>query len=249
MKITDYMDNAMAIVTAELAERYRLGIPTGNDLSCYWDHNADRDGRGGYVEIDMMTLGVSVNDFLVMAGAEKANGANTMALVFDEGVIKWSKDEGLDSHYTTNEDARFYQDIVERFPEYRKYLAETIQIGMFTVQEPVRMAHESIHDLSDDERFDVYATLIRVAHELGLRDLHMGNWGFRGKDLTAPVIFDFSDRREPGSYARWHRLNTQFEWNDWECWREYDQALQQILDGLNESEPDTDDDGDFNSEF
>ena len=230
MKITDYMQNAMDILRAEFDFREN----DGQDEPAY---------LGGYRDRPIFTLGVEVDDFLVMAGAETAHGANSMALVFDEGVIKWSKGDELDSHYTTNEDARFYHMTVERFPKYQKYLAETIQVGMFTVQEMIRPSRELMFDLSDDERFNLYATIIRVAHDLGLRDIHMGNWGFRGRDLTTPVIFDFSDRTNTKSVMHWHRLNPQFEWDDWNIARDYTMHLEQMLSDLNDfAEDDGDDD-------
>jgi hypothetical protein len=245
MKITDYMQNAMNILRAEFDYRGSMGQDQPGNLDEIWDDTVVRSHRpwpGGYVDRPIYTLGVEVNDFLVMAGAQKASGANTMALVFDDGVIKWSGRDGLESHYTTDEDASFYQDLVERLPKYRKYLAETIQVGMFTVQELIRPAGwdglrpagEVINDLNDDERFDVYATLIRVAYDMGIRDVHMGNWGFRGDDLSTPVIFDFSSRRAPGSVMTWERLNPQFNWSDWNVAADYNSHLQGMLNDLND---------------
>jgi hypothetical protein len=236
MKITDYMHNAMTILSGEFAARHRMGMRNFKDLGLYWDDTiACSDGyRGKYVNRPIVTLGVTVEDFFKMAGAEKMSGANTQAMVFPEGVVKWSRAGALDGHYETNQDARFYRDIVEQFPEYRMYLAETVQIGrLFTVQEPIYMAHENIYQLDDDQRFDVYATLIQVAHALGIRDVHMGNWGFRGDDRTTPVIFDFSERKRMGSYMDWDCLNVEFMWDDWGLALNYEDLLREDLDNLN----------------
>jgi hypothetical protein len=62
----------------------------------------------------------------------------------------------------------------------------------------------------------------------------MGNWGFRGDDFSTPVIFDFSDRRVPGSVMRWDRLHPGFDWeNEDVLARYYHRRLQQILNELN----------------
>jgi hypothetical protein len=252
MKITDYMQNAMDILRTEFAFREEfsndLGVVKARNLNAVWDETKIITGcphRGGYVWHPIYTLGVTADEFIEMAGAKHHNGVNTQALVFRDGVIKWSSNETMTSHYSTNEDARFYQDIAERFPKYRKYLAETIQFRDFTVQELICPAHEAMRDpdveITDDERFDLYATVIRVAHALGLRDVHTGNWGFRGDDFSTPVIFDFSERRNPGSAMSWYRLNPQFEWIDRDVGMDYTIHLKQLLSDLNDLSPPSDD--------
>ncbi len=236
MKITDYMRNAMDTLEAEFVHRRAMGISRIYEFGRGWDSAATgSDGYlGAYVDRPFYTLGMTRDEFIMVAGArEMAGGANSSALVFHNATIKWSRQDELESHIATDEDAAFYQDLCERFPKYRKYLAATVQRGRFTVQETIEVANEAIHDLNDEERFDVFATVIRIAHELGLRDVHMGNWGFRPGDKTTPVIFDFSERNEPGSYMNWDRLNAMFDWDDWALGREYEEALQSILDDLN----------------
>jgi hypothetical protein len=251
MKITNDIIDVMDVLHTEFSYRKARQRRPILGIGPRWSSQAiGSDGMcGAYTNQIMETLNMSVNDFLYIIGGTECSGANTAAVVTPSVTIKWNTENGIASHYATDKDAMFYQEVVEQCPEYGMYLAETIQYGQFTVQETIRPAVSVLEDTdidtdddTNDIRFDIYATLVRVAHELGLRDVHMGNWGFRDNDLTTPVIFDFSDRREPGSYTRWDRLNTQFAWigRDYDLISDYEDALQNILDSLNRHLPDDD---------
>ena len=241
MKITHDMKDAMNVLAQEFALRTAMGMNRPQVMGRVWNSdkypNRRSWERGGYDEPIMHTLGMTFSEMVEALGAKHDAGVNTQTIIFPgDGVIKWSKQGGIRSHIDTDEDARFYHKIVEEYPQYATFLAETIQIGRFTVQEPITVAYDSdiIADMNDDDRFDIYANLIRAAFDLGLRDVHMSNWGFRKDDPYTPVIFDFSDRRPMRSTVTMDRLNAQFSWNSWSNGDEYMDVLENMLDELNQ---------------
>ena len=193
MKITNKMQTAMDLLTAEFAFRFNRDRFANCDLDVY-----------KYDDQDYTVLGLSCKEFYKLVGAKPAKGANSTALVFKNAVIKWETNAGDSFHRTSDAKSaeRLFRTVEKQKSHLLPNISETMVIDRFVIQERVKPT-EDWASVPEDLRITVAKSIIDVAVELGLGDLHTSNWGFRPSDKRrkTAVVFDFSDQSAFGHWT------------------------------------------------
>lgn len=130
-----------------------------------------------------------------------ASGAYRTALVFDDFVVKFSRDE---YRQTEIRDEADFINYMRNDEKYGRHFPETyvVEIGEapVLVQEKVNMSHAGI---SWDDRAEVD----RLAERLGISDMHDQNYGWKGPQGKQYPVFVDVDLRFGSNTPRlrsWH---------------------------------------------
>lgn len=135
-------------------------------------------------------------------GVKAASGAYRTALIFDNFIIKFSRDEYRQEAIIT--EAEFINDF-RADEKYARHFPETyvVQVGAapVLVQQKVDMSHRGFS--YNDHREVEY-----LGDRLGIEDVHQGNYGWAGpKGKRYPVFVDV-DLRQSGARRKprrsWH---------------------------------------------
>lgn len=123
-------------------------------------------------------------------GVKVASGAYRTALVFDDFIVKFSRDDYRQREIIT--EAEFINDF-RADEKYGRHFPETyvVQVGAapVLVQEKVNMSQKGV---SWDDRYEVE----RLGDRLGIEDVHEGNYGWAGpKGKRYPVFVDVDLRK------------------------------------------------------
>lgn len=135
-------------------------------------------------------------------GVKVASGAYRTALVFNDLVVKFSRDE---CRQTEIRDEADFINHMRNDEKYGRHFPETyvVDVGSVPVlvQEKVNMSHKGI---SWADRTQVE----HLANRLGISDMHDGNYGWKGpKGKRYPVFVDVDLRYNNGwnnNRRSWH---------------------------------------------
>lgn len=185
------------------------------------------------VSLDNMPMEDFKQDIGILA---VTGGINSTGIVFKDFVIKFSPTEPTyGDHRASDNDTFFYESMVDKFGDLaERHLAATNTYGGFTIQETIRVASDVLRSMTTRKLNKVYRTLLDANNVLRVKDIHTGNWGFRGRDRDVPVIFDFSSYQDRRRKLTWYQLNMQSIWNDdnWGRERRKERALRQYWENL-----------------
>lgn len=135
-------------------------------------------------------------------GVKVASGAYRTALVFNDFVVKFSRDEYRQTEIRDEADFINYMRADEK---YGRHFPETyvVEVGAapVLVQEKVNMSHKGV-SWTDHNYVET------LADRLGISDMHPQNYGWKGpKGREYPVFVDVDLRHSRGNmpkFRSWH---------------------------------------------
>lgn len=116
------------------------------------------------------------------------NGVYRTAVVFDDHVIKWSRD--LSRQEALKDEARFIRKM--RKTKFARHFPRT---RLVTLGEVVVMIQERVPNVDNSRFAFLIDAVIDLGAKLGIDDVHGGNFGWRGrKGKEYPVFIDVDIR-------------------------------------------------------
>lgn len=177
---------------AEVAATVSLILSASLEGNDYFAYEAYRDARHD-IEMRMKKQ---------FPGVKVASGAYRTALVFDDFVVKFSRDE---YRQTEIRDEADFINYMRESEQYGRHFPETyvVEVGAapVLVQEKVNMSHKGISWADRNE-------VEYLAERLGISDMHEQNYGWKGpKGREYPVFVDVDLRHSRGEMPKrrsWH---------------------------------------------